>query len=416
MFGDQFYLQTCGTAMGSNVAPAYANIYMDTFENEHIYNNTLFLKHSKCWLRYIDDVFCLWDGTPDTFSSFVSQINNIRPELQFTPSCDTQKIPFLDTLVTKNDKGGLDTDIFVKPTDSNNLLLFTSCHPRSTRESLPRSQFLRVTNIVSDPDLVGSRLEDMAQKFRSRKYPEKILTMEKQRALERPPSRSSVSKPERVPFVHTHHPVMPLIYKTINKHWPLLSEAYPQVASFQTPALMCKRRPRNYKDSLVRADIGSLTKQPIQQFLSSQRMGTFPCLNCACCANVIRSSEFLHPHTGKSFKINGFYTCETNFVVYLIKCPCGLLYIGETTQHVRDRISSHKSTIRLKKTWLPLPHHFALANHSVSQLRYQVIERVKKPRRGGDHVKLLKERESFWIYTLQTMAPKGLNRELDLIF
>ncbi|CAJ0951455.1 unnamed protein product [Ranitomeya imitator] len=103
--------------MGSNVAPAYANFYMDTFENNHIYNNTLFQKHSKCWLRYIDDVFCLWDGTPDTFSSFVLQINSIRPELQFTPNCDTQKIPFLDTLVTKNDKVGLDTDIFVKPTD-----------------------------------------------------------------------------------------------------------------------------------------------------------------------------------------------------------------------------------------------------------------------------------------------------------
>ncbi|CAJ0955439.1 unnamed protein product [Ranitomeya imitator] len=153
LLGDQFYLQTCGTAMGSNMAPAYANIYMYTFENLHIYNNVLFKLHSKCWLHYIDDVFCLWDGPADTFSLFVSQINDVRPELQFTPVCDIQKIPFLDTLVIKNDWGGLDTDIFTKPTDSNNLLLFSSCHPKSTQESLPCSQFHRVTNIVSNPNL-----------------------------------------------------------------------------------------------------------------------------------------------------------------------------------------------------------------------------------------------------------------------
>ncbi|CAJ0965952.1 unnamed protein product [Ranitomeya imitator] len=413
LFGDQFYLQTCGTAMGSNMAPAYA---MDTFENEYVYNNALFKLHSKCWLQYIDDVFCLWDGPADTFALFVSQINGARPELQFTPNCDTNKIPFLDTLVIKNNQGCLDTDIYTKPTDSNNLLLFSSCHPKSTRESLPRSQFRRVTNIVSNTNLTESRLDDMVQKFRDRDYPDRILQKEKTRALEYLPSRSQSPKQERIPFIHTHHPTMPLIYKTINKHWPLLKEAYPQVAAFQAPALMCKRRPRNFRDSLVKADIRSLTKQPRQQFLGTQRTGTFPCLGCACCANVIKSSEFTHPHTGKKFNIKGFYTCETNFVVYLVKCPCGLMYVGETIQHVRDRISSHKSTIRLKKTWLPLPHHFVTANHSVSQLQYQVIERVERPRWGGDHIKLLKERESFWIYTLQTLAPRGLNRELDFTF
>ncbi|CAJ0935608.1 unnamed protein product [Ranitomeya imitator] len=114
------------------MAPAYANLYMDTFENQYVYNNTLFKSHSKCWLRYIDDVFCLWDGPTDTFALFVSQINGVRPELQFTPKCDIKTVPFLDTLVIKNNQGGLDTDIYTKPTDSNNLLLFSSCHPKST--------------------------------------------------------------------------------------------------------------------------------------------------------------------------------------------------------------------------------------------------------------------------------------------
>ncbi|XP_078022959.1 EF-hand domain-containing protein D2 isoform X7 [Epinephelus lanceolatus] len=39
---------------------------------------------------------------------------------------------------------------------------------------------------------------------------------------------------------------------------------------------------------------------------------------------------------------------------------------------------------------------------------------VNLPPRGGDHDKLLKQREAYWIHTLQTLAPKGLNDELLL--
>ncbi|CAJ0947994.1 unnamed protein product [Ranitomeya imitator] len=37
LFQDDFYLQTRGTAMGSNVAPPYANCYMADFEESQIY-------------------------------------------------------------------------------------------------------------------------------------------------------------------------------------------------------------------------------------------------------------------------------------------------------------------------------------------------------------------------------------------
>ncbi|CAJ0928388.1 unnamed protein product [Ranitomeya imitator] len=96
---------------------------------------------------------------------------------------------------------------------------------------------------------------------------------------------------------------------------------------------------------------------------------------------------------------------QYTFVVYLIKYPCGLGYVGETTQHIRDRISQHKSTIRRCKTLLPVPAHFIQNNHTV-------IEHVSLARRGGDRIKKLKERESFWIHTLQTLTPLGLNRRI----
>ncbi|CAJ0941274.1 unnamed protein product, partial [Ranitomeya imitator] len=117
----------------------------------------------------------------------------------------------------------------------------------------------------------------------------------------------------------------------------------------------------------------------------------------------------------------------------MIKCPCGLAYIGKTTQAVRDRISQHKSNIRCNRDHLPLPHHFRTMGHNIAQLKFKVVEQIeqgrrgqnrvkllKKPveqiehgRRGQNRVKLLKKRESYWIFTLQTLEPKGLNRDYD---
>ncbi|OCT65784.1 hypothetical protein XELAEV_18042032mg [Xenopus laevis] len=143
-------------------------------------------------------------------------------------------------------------------------------------------------------------------------------------------------------------------------------------------------------------------------------MGTFPCLSCANCNNITKGQSFTHPHTGWKFNITNYYTCNSTFVIYLIKCPCGLAYVGETTQKVKDRIKQHKSNIRCNYNHLPIPSHFREARHTVSQLRYQVIDDVGPLRCGGDRIYLiylLKKLEMQWILRLGTLSPGGLNRE-----
>ncbi|CAJ0946009.1 unnamed protein product, partial [Ranitomeya imitator] len=309
LFEDTYYLQIKGSAMGSNVAPPYANAYIAHFEDTLIYAHNLFYSH------------CVF-------------LKTSWPGLDFTMTYHHTQISFLDTLIIKDDHGSLSTDLYFKPTDRNSLLHYDSFHPCSIKNPIPKSQIHRVDKIVSDPHLKDIRINEM-------------------------------------------------------------------------------KRARNIRDILVSADIGPARFSPSQHFLRNPKTGTFPCLNCNQCSNVLRGDIIHHPHIGKRY-INHFFTCDLNFIVYLLKCPCGLLYVGETTQSVKDRISKHKSTIRCKNLLLPIPHHFLSKGHSVSQLRFQVIEQVTPPRCGGNRISILKQREAFWIHKLNALTPKGLNRDHDL--
>ncbi|CAJ0941361.1 unnamed protein product [Ranitomeya imitator] len=231
--------------------------------------------------------------------------------------------------------------------------------------SIPKSQIHRVNKIVSDPALKIEQTIEMKSKFQDRGYPPQVLN---------PPcdiTRRDHSMGHRIPFVHQYHPAAYRIHRSIRLHWHILRTAYPTIEEFKNPFLLCFRRPRNICDTLVLADIGPSRAPPTQRFLGTPKKDTFPCLNCNQCSNVLKGDTFYHPHTGRQYNIDNFFTCNSNFVVYLIKCPCGLLYMGETTQAIKDRISKHKSTIRCNNLLLPIPHHFSSKVHNVAQLHFQ---------------------------------------------
>ncbi|CAJ0936573.1 unnamed protein product [Ranitomeya imitator] len=251
LFEDNYYLQAQGTAMGSNMAPPYANTYMATFEEEVVYQNGLFRTHCVTWKRFIDDIFCIWTGSLDSLNEFFETLNQSWSGLSFTITKDTQQVSFLDTLVIKDASGTLSTDLYRKPTDRNSLLYYTSLHPVSTKNAIPRSQFQRVDRIVTDPTKKKVRVDEMYHKFRERGYPPNVLHDALQPRIS--PKQSSMG---RIPFVHTYHPYVHILHHNIRKHWRLLREAHPDIPEFQNHFLPCYKCPRNIRDTLVKADIG----------------------------------------------------------------------------------------------------------------------------------------------------------------
>ncbi|OCT97429.1 hypothetical protein XELAEV_18009652mg, partial [Xenopus laevis] len=141
-----------------------------------------------------------------------------------------------------------------------------------------------------------------------------------------------------------------------------------------------------------------------QTFLTKPINGTFPCLNCAQCNSIIRGDQVMHPSTGKAITILGYHTCLSKYVVYYLKCPCGLGYVGKTIQCAKDRISKHKSDIAPDKD-TPVTRHFKEKGHNASQLRFQILEENPRPRRGGNRDRILLQ--------LQTVTPYGLNERIE---
>ena len=127
---------------------------------------------------------------------------------------------------------------------------------------------------------------------------------------------------------------------------------------------------------------------------------------------MIKGDPFTHPHSGKKYAVKGRISCKTKYVFYLLKC--GLYYVGKSKRELKTRFSEHKSCIRNNDEKSSVARHFNAVGHTVSSLRFQGIEVVNPLKRGGDRDRALLQREAYWIHTLQTEHPKGLNEELLL--
>ena len=80
-FDGKNYLQVGGTAMGTRVIPSYANIFMNDFEERHVYSYHL---QPIAWYRYIDDIFCLWQHGEDKLEKFTTHLNSVHETIKFT--------------------------------------------------------------------------------------------------------------------------------------------------------------------------------------------------------------------------------------------------------------------------------------------------------------------------------------------
>ena len=78
-FNNEQYLQLKGTAMGTCMAPSYANILMDNLERQVLAKMDAV---PSTWWRYIDDVFAIWPHGEEQLVEFLEKINQFHSSIK----------------------------------------------------------------------------------------------------------------------------------------------------------------------------------------------------------------------------------------------------------------------------------------------------------------------------------------------
>ena len=95
-FDERHFVQKLGTAIGTRMAPSYANIFMDKLERQMI-SNALIKPHT--WWRYIDDIFIIWTEGQESLKDFINYLNGAHRTIKFTSKWSYQEVEFLDVKV-----------------------------------------------------------------------------------------------------------------------------------------------------------------------------------------------------------------------------------------------------------------------------------------------------------------------------
>ena len=138
----------------------------------------------------------------------------------------------------------------------------------------------------------------------------------------------------------------------------------------------------------------------------------------ACNSNYCYTCPFINTHplvdsnsTGSMFISNATGTCASNNVVYMIECKkCGMQYIGETTQTLRQRFTQHRNNIIGGKNKTPLVRHFNSPGHSINDVSIKILEKFNN---SHDIKNTLLQYELLWIKVLNTAFPFGMNDKIS---
>ena len=173
------YLQTHGTAMGTKMAVAFANIFMAKVETAGILSQSVI--KPLVWKRFIDDIFSLWNVSRDEISKFIEQANKHHPTIKFMVEVSETETTFLDTNVYKGERfkkaAVLDVCTHFKPTETFQYTHFSSCHPwpPGVKRGFIKGEALRLLRTNSSKTLFEEMIKNFKKQLQERGYPESFI-------------------------------------------------------------------------------------------------------------------------------------------------------------------------------------------------------------------------------------------------
>ncbi len=323
------YRQIKGTAMGTKCAPAFANIFMNDFEEQHVYTHPI---QPLVWFRFIDDIFAVFTCTREEVEQFIYDIDHSNPSIRFTSNISETSVDFLDTTVKLDEHGKLYTTLYTKPTDTHDYLLYNSAHPKHCKDGTPYSQLLRVRKICShDTDFVTNS-EMILGNFYRRGYPIDVLksawnavkTLNRDDLLVERPQQNVEPTEQSFYLTTTYNPASPNLKGLLGKNWDLVNLP-PHDQNIQLKQVKKGyRRCPNLKDRLVKSTIEwPEPDTPDARTHWDPDLAPNDCTQedeCPVCPLINRSGRIVSHQTLRTYHAPIGVNCGSNNLIYLITC------------------------------------------------------------------------------------------------
>jgi len=315
-FLDEQYVQVDGVAMGSPLAPILADLFMVKMEQKL---NRFSTNRPKVWLRYVDDVFCVFEISMEKINEFLERINRWHPNLRFTVEFEKNKqLPFLDVLITREDDQHT-TSLYRKPTHTDLYLLWESNQCRKYKLGLIKTLTVRVLRICSTPQLIAKETERLRATLQTNGYPPHII-------------RRGIREGHVIAKKLQQQQQSPQQTTTVPKKTVFFTLGY---YGHETVILASKIR-KVCQRLLPHVDLHLAFKKQ----------------------NTLKQT-FLPLQKGMD------ESKKDKNVVYKIPCrDCDLAYIGETSRNRSTRMKEHKAAIKSNKATSDLAKHMNTLKHT----------------------------------------------------
>lgn len=173
-FKDLVYHQKDGTAMGTSVAPTYANIVVYMLERKVI---TEFGDRLYFYRRFLDDVIVYL--CPSISAAFKLRMNSLHPKLLFEFVDSTDDAAFLDLCLIKGlrfrSQGLFDLRVHQKKMNLYLYIPYRSFHTEAAKRSFIQTELMRYIRNSSDKESYLELKTLFYSRLRDRGYPTSFL-------------------------------------------------------------------------------------------------------------------------------------------------------------------------------------------------------------------------------------------------
>ena len=421
------YTQRDGAGIGQPQAASYAGIFMSFVEEEGLRrwarrgraNPSVARRKGRqwrlgdraevdFWRRFRDDCLGLWRGTEAEFRMFIATLNSVDPNIKFTYEIDfaENKVAFLDTMISIEGDGFLQTNIYHKPNTVNQLLSPRSAHPSFVTRGSVYSLALRLRRICSKEEWFEKAVKELEEKLRVRGYSKEVVKagIAKARAVSRANAIKRVEKVLGEEKERQHRLIVEYDRRSCPALATILKNNYEAATARDArfPTMFPKvpkpvfKKGTNIKQLLCRSKVPPVRNINTRATARENQRGVTRCNkglnrnNCRSCVILTSNpreviKEVKVHSSGQTIQIEEKINCKTKNVLYLLesrKTPKGpgappSQYAGQTGATAGTRVGQHANSIDDQDESKVVGKHFKDTHSTREDLVFTPFKKLK---------------------------------------